>query len=395
MRRALVILILVFLILTVVPAQQLPNLPIPIGAGTAEVWRDTIYYFGGSNDWSGTVLYPRIYKCDGLTWSYHDSIPDNEMWDVESVLVGNEVYLLSGWLSGPHLNRKYNLNTRQWIYMASSPNTQTWGVTADYLDGIIYLFNSTGNVWAYDVAGDQWSTRNSNSATGFWDLSSIMYNNEIYIIGWENQGFYKYTPSSDQWLQLANSPYSVGACAMGIINDSIFCVGGNAGNLPPADYRSVIVYDIPSNSWSTDSARISSRRHWMATAEYKGGLYIIGGIDSLANAVDIVEEVVPQGTAIGIEREDTAIPEHFVLRQNYPNPFNPETRIAFELPKSGPVVLKIYDALGREITTLINQNLVSGGYEVRWEGSDFPGGIYYYQIQAGNFKAARKMILLK
>jgi len=58
-------------------SQQLPNLPIPIGAGTCEVWNNSIYHFGGSNNWSGSICYPRVYKFDGTSWAYYDSIPDN------------------------------------------------------------------------------------------------------------------------------------------------------------------------------------------------------------------------------------------------------------------------------------------------------------------------------
>lgn len=392
-------LVLVLIILSFLPSQQIPNLPLPIGAGTAEVWRDTIYYFGGSNNWAGSVLYPDIYKFDGTAWSYHGSIPDNEMWDVESVLIGNDVYLLSGWPYGPNFNRKYNLISKQWVYLANSPNSQTWGVTAEYLTGIIYLFDSNGNVFAYDIASDQWSNRTSSNAIGYWDLSSILYKNEIYIIGWENLGFYKYTPATDQWSQLANTPYSVGASAMGIINDSIFCVGGNSGNQSYAQYRSVIVYDIPSNTWSVDSTRLSSRRHWMATAVYKGGLYVIGGINSLSYAVDIVEEIVPQGTSVDIKDKKKIAPTEFLVSQNYPNPFNPTTTIQFQLPQPAQVTLKIFDPLGKEIETLLEGQLPAGRYERIWQAAHLPSGIYFYELSAlsaaGKFTNVKKMILTK
>jgi hypothetical protein len=94
-------------------AQTISALPIPIGAGTAEVWNDSLYFFGGANTWSGRdQLYKRVYKFDGMAWSHHDSIPDNNVWDVESVLVGNEVYLLGGWRFGASMLRKYDLSDR-------------------------------------------------------------------------------------------------------------------------------------------------------------------------------------------------------------------------------------------------------------------------------------------
>ena len=182
---------------------------------------------------------------------------------------------------------------------------------------------------------------------------------------------------------------------MGVINDSIFCVGGNVLGSRYAYYKSVIVYDIPSNTWSVDSARISSRRHWMATAEYKGGLYVLGGIDSLSNAVDIVEEIVPQGTSVGVQEQNNFLPTDFIVTQNYPNPFNPSTTIQFQLPKRARVTLRILDPLGKEVETLLNEQLPAGSYEKIWQPADLPSGIYFYNLQAGEFQTVKKMILLR
>src|SRR3989304_4674934 len=170
--------------------QQLPNLPIPIGAGNAEVWGDSIYHFGGSNNWSGSIVYPRIYKFDGVSWSHYDSIPDYNLWDVETLLVGDYTYLIGGWPSGPSLNRRYNMNTGEWVYLTESPNTYyTWGITSEALNGIIYLFNPGGECFAYNIAGDNWVEKTQNSTSGTWDMSSILYQNEVYIIGWNDAAF--------------------------------------------------------------------------------------------------------------------------------------------------------------------------------------------------------------
>lgn len=375
-------------------SQQLPNLPIPIGAGTCEVWNNSIYHFGGSDDWSGSICYPRIYKYDGTSWAYYDTIPDNNMWGVTSVLVGDNVYLLGAWPSGPSLNRRYDMNTRVWTYLAQSPNTiHTWGITAEVFNGLIYLFNPDGDCYAYDIAGDSWSNKTFNTASGTRDLSSILYQNEIYIIGWDDSTFYKYTPTSDQWTKLANSPYQVGACAMGIINNLIYFAGGNIGGATGAQYKSVLVYNITNNTWSIDALELSSRRHWMATAEYRGGLYVVGGIDSVAQAVDIVEEIVPQGTS-GTD-DEIIPPEAFTLLQNYPNPFNPSTSISYTIPVYSKVTLKIFDLLGKEIEMLIDEEKAAGRYEVTWNAADLPSGVYFYRLQAGSFAETKKMILMK
>ncbi len=379
-------------------AQQLPDLPIPIGAGNIEVWDNFIFHFGGSDNFNGSTLYPRIYKFDGTEWTYHDTIPDDNVWDVVTVIHDDVVYLLGGWPSGQRRLRKYDLNTRQWSNLANSPNfSQTWGLTAEVSDGIIYLFNSSGYVFAYDIQSNSWTTKTQNTATGTWDMRSIIFNNEIYIIGWNQKRFYKYSPSMDQWTRLADSPYQFGASSLGIVNDSIFCIGGNSGGLPGATYQSILIYDISSNSWTISSMQLTSKRHWMATAEYRGGLYVIGGLDAFSNAVNIVEEIVAQGTSD--INETGLITDDFYLSQNYPNPFNPSTKIRFSIPNVGSelaqTVLKVYDVLGNEVATLVNEYKSPGIYDLIFDASHLSSGVYFYQLKVGELSTNEKMILMK
>jgi photosystem II stability/assembly factor-like uncharacterized protein len=85
----------------------------------------------------------------------------------------------------------------------------------------------------------------------------------------------------------------------------------------------------------------------------------------------------------------------FELEQNYPNPFNPTTVISYQLPVISKVTLKIYDALGREVATLVNEEMKLGRNTVQWDGSRFASGIYFYSLQAGNFVETKKMLLIK
>ncbi|MFC2093100.1 T9SS type A sorting domain-containing protein [Bacteroidota bacterium] len=103
----------------------------------------------------------------------------------------------------------------------------------------------------------------------------------------------------------------------------------------------------------------------------------------------------PTGNPIGINTISTEVPTLFSLSQNYPNPFNPTTYIRFDLPKSSSVRLFVFDALGREVSTLINEKLAPGIYEVDWNGSDYPSGVYYYKLMTDNFSETKKMILVK
>lgn len=89
------------------------------------------------------------------------------------------------------------------------------------------------------------------------------------------------------------------------------------------------------------------------------------------------------------------VPAKFDLSQNYPNPFNPATKINFDLPKDGLVSLKIFDMLGREVSTLVNEIRKAGYYTVEFNASNLASGVYFYRISAGEFSSVKKMIVLK
>ena len=94
------------------------------------------------------------------------------------------------------------------------------------------------------------------------------------------------------------------------------------------------------------------------------------------------------------------VPEEFALHQNYPNPFNPITTIQYDIPFDGNVKLVIYDMMGREVRTLVNNNTNAGFQSVTWDatnnfGNNVGAGVYIYQIKADDFIQSKKMILLK
>lgn len=97
---------------------------------------------------------------------------------------------------------------------------------------------------------------------------------------------------------------------------------------------------------------------------------------------------------VGVEDEPT-LPTEFALEQNYPNPFNPSTSIQYAISSRQFVSLKVYDILGNEIETLVNEIKPAGTYEVTWHAANLPSGVYFYQLKAGSFVETRKMLLLK
>jgi hypothetical protein len=88
-------------------------------------------------------------------------------------------------------------------------------------------------------------------------------------------------------------------------------------------------------------------------------------------------------------------PATFNLEQNYPNPFNPATTIDYSVGRQGHVSLVVYNLLGQEVATLVNDNVQAGSYQATFDASKLPSGVYVYQLKAGSFVESRKMVLLK
>ncbi|MCI0449548.1 MAG: FG-GAP-like repeat-containing protein [Chlorobi bacterium] len=117
----------------------------------------------------------------------------------------------------------------------------------------------------------------------------------------------------------------------------------------------------------------------------------LAGIDE----VDDLLFIFDNNTSIGIPITSTEIPKDYKLHQNFPNPFNPVTKISFEIPELKFAELKVYNALGALVETLVSEELKPGIYEVIFDRSNLPSGVYFYILNAGKFFQARKMIVLK
>ena len=105
---------------------------------------------------------------------------------------------------------------------------------------------------------------------------------------------------------------------------------------------------------------------------------------------------ISKGTLlVGIEPISNIIPDKFELKQNYPNPFNPNTTIEFSIPKNSFVKLAVYDALGREVNSLLNNDLKAGEYSINFSAADLSSGTYYYKLISGEQVETKKMILVK
>ncbi len=153
----------------------------------------------------------------------------------------------------------------------------------------------------------------------------------------------------------------------------------NGGNTWGADIR----LTNNNNEQHIPSVSVSGSAVHVVWRDYRDGNY------------EIYYKRNPTGNIIGIININSEISNEFSLSQNYPNPFNPSTKIQFALPKSSFAKLVIYDALGRELKTIVSEQLNAGTYEADWNASNYPSGVYFYKLSAEDYSGTKKMVLVK
>ncbi len=242
-------------------------------------------------------------------------------------------------------------------------------------NNLTYLYKSTDN-------GISWSpvTVNQFSFTVFCFLPD---NNNLFIgvLG----GIYFTTNSGNSWTSsssgLGSDPYNFSIVKSG----NTYITSSGVGGL--SVYKST-----------------SGGNNWVDASQ---GLPFTGEVDKLLIWNNKLFAAASNGIYVrnlseldGVKNISTVVPSQFSLQQNYPNPFNPSTKIKFDIPSVGngrdrSVQLKIYDVLGKEAATLVNEHLKPGVYEADWNAENFPSGVYFYKLESGSFTETKKMLLIK
>ena len=236
-------------------------------------------------------------------------------------------------------------------------------------------------------------------------------NSSSVIIGQHNNGNYKYNGKLDD-VRIYNRPLSTQEVAQ-LFSPVPFAPilvspsnGSSNVTLTPTlfwntstnstNYR---VQVSPSNTFSyiVDSATLSTNQRTIPSGKLNPATtyyWRVQGVNSFGNG--------PWSTAwsfftviTGISQLGTEIPKEFKLYENYPNPFNPTTKIKFDLQKASQTAITIYDITGKEVETLINENLSAGKYELQWDGINKSSGVYFYRINTNEFTDIKRMILIK
>jgi len=293
----------------------------------------------------------------------------------------------------------------------SKPEPGTNIISGSVRDELSYQPLSNVQVYAVPLAGGNWIEAKSdyNGMYGLRDIKNgeyiLLFNKEGYIseyfedaYQWEDANVFNLTGNQnikvkDALLDRMN-PFG------GEISGKISSNGGStlSGTLISALNSDGAVistsfsvngggYTVP--SLLNDNYTIKASKVGYKTSGYSGKINIDLSSQPVVNGVDISMDVT------GIDGKGINLPKSFALFQNYPNPFNPTTTIRYSVPKASLIALKVYDILGREVETLVNEQKMASNYKVEFNGSKLASGIYFYRLSTGEYISTKKMILLK
>ncbi|NMB81045.1 MAG: T9SS type A sorting domain-containing protein [Ignavibacteria bacterium] len=253
-------------------------------------------------------------------------------------------------------------------------------------NGLVFGGSGIEGMYKSTNYGNSW-TQINNGLTST-NISTMTYDNfnNIYVgtqtniySGMPGRGVFKSSDFGATWVNLTNGITTSEISQLATVGNGIIFTSGAGNN---AIFRSTNF----GNTWSQFSNGLPNNSAVGPICITKSG-YIFTSVNN------IIYKIFDPLT--GLNYNPYTIPFELILYQNYPNPFNPTTTISFSVPNSQFVMLKVYDILGREISTLVNEEKQPGNYEVKFDGNNLASGIYYYQIRAGQFVDTKKLVLLK
>ena len=265
------------------------------------------------------------------------------------------------------------------ITLYNPPNS--YGVSAVCID-------SSGNIWAETGSGgsgqlnkwdgNEWKVYSYSHSKA--EYMTVDKSNNIWIATFSG-GLVRFDGTNWKTYNKSNSDLPSDNLET-VIVDSV-------GNLWIGTWNGLVKFD--GNHWTVYQTSNSDLEHnWVESLAFDklNNLWI-----GTHNGISVYKE---GGVILSAEEENNKqIPTNFTLSQNYPNPFNPNTTIEYSIPKRSHVTIKVYDLLGREIATLINEEKPAGNYSVNFDGSDLSSGIYFYRLTASEFNQTKKLILIK
>jgi photosystem II stability/assembly factor-like uncharacterized protein len=252
--------------------------------------------------------------------------------------------------------------------------------------------------------------------------SAIDDNNNLYI-GTEKARIFKSTNRGDSWNIIYTAPAQTGWIRDIVVhNRTVYATNDNIGILRSiGNFWDTLNTGLPSTYLNTlvrgtDGSIYTATRYGNYAHNHKVGLFKLNGdswkdvtgnlyLTEIRSIAFDKEENLYLATDEGVWKTNTDIivtdipmrrtVDNFALLQNYPNPFNPITKIQYQVPRAEFITLKIYDVLGNEVTTLVNEAKEPGEYEIDFNGSKLSSGVYFYTLRSGSFYDTKKFILMR
>ncbi|HEY3251270.1 MAG TPA: T9SS type A sorting domain-containing protein [Ignavibacteria bacterium] len=305
--------------------------------------------------------------------------------------------------------------------------TQVFTQPGGFIDGLQFVNASTGFAYGDPVAA-RWSLWKTTNGGVNWDSTGLYlaqvgseagWNNALEIMGtniWfgtSNTKVYHSTNFGATWTsgpttgQVNSYSLAFNSLSLGLAGGTILQRTTDGG----ANYTTITALGTGNVTgiagagprfWYTRGTSIyyssNSGDNW--SSAYTGAGNLLDLDVSTPNCCAVGWAVGATGTIVGlgivaVGNNNNQIPDEYMLMQNYPNPFNPSTVISFQLPKAGNVKLVVYDLLGREVKTLVNEFKSQGTYEVEFNAADYASGVYFYRLESGTFTDTKKMLLVK
>jgi photosystem II stability/assembly factor-like uncharacterized protein len=270
------------------------------------------------------------------------------------------------------------------------------GVNSNNLNSIRFINENTG--W---IACSQAVYKTTNGGIN-WVLNYNSIRNLVSIFfiddntGWVTGNVYTIMKSTDGGMTWNNQISAVNGkndSPPGVYT-SVYFIDANTGWYTSAHSFGGSIYKTSNggDNWTMDFPTTQNRKLYTINFNSSGFGWAAGEAGTILRG----------SLLTGISNNGNIAPNKFSLSQNYPNPFNPTTNIKYQITHLGGsptnsnlVILKIFDALGKEVATLVNEKQSPGTYEVKWNGAQYPSGVYFYKLSAGDFVETKKMLMIK
>lgn len=335
---------------------------------------------GGGYIFAGANGVESVYRSsdNGATWSVANSgLPFNtqvfSMTDVDSNLFAATNYGVYG---SSDRGETWQADTAGLNMISLYQFGKTVAITSVGLRLYTFLINQVGwSVYTTTIDTIAWTSVGLDTVPGF-AMTAIDTN----VFAATSMGVYLYG-GGRTWLSRSNGlPYYIPSCILITSDTLLFAyIGSRNGQIYMTSDLGLTWNEINDSVFANASVNaMAATKKYLFAGTQSGGWRI-----PIADVITSVNDGHPK------------LPEKFALYQNYPNPFNPTTVINYQLPVNSFVTLKVYDVLGREIATLVNERQTAGTHNVIFNASKLPSGMYFYRLQAGTYSNTKKLLLLK